>query len=77
MGNDPTTQSLRLKYNAALSAHAACSRTLTEATMRGEIPSPTLVDAEARARVAMEDARAKLFAAMTIAGGAEFGPPKT
>jgi hypothetical protein len=65
--DDPAIQSLRLTYNAAVSAHADCSRALTEATLRGDLPSQAEIDAEAKARARMNNARAQLHVAMTRA----------
>jgi hypothetical protein len=53
-----------MKYKSAYEAHRQCHRLLTEATMAGKIPSATLHEAEERARERMNDARAKLLAAM-------------
>jgi hypothetical protein len=73
--NDPAIQSLRLKYNAAVAAHKDCSRALMEASMRGDLPTASLVDAETKARTTMNDVRAQLLAAMTqaITGGLDPG----
>jgi hypothetical protein len=65
--NDPEIQALRLRYNAAVSAHAACARALTEAAMRGDLPTQAAVEAEAKARERMNDARAQLHVAMARA----------
>jgi hypothetical protein len=62
--NDPNIHALRLKYNAAVTAHAECSRALTEATMSGVTPLAALVEADRQALDRMEDARAKLYEAM-------------
>jgi hypothetical protein len=67
--NDPTMQALRLTYNAAVDAHATCSRGLTEAVIRGEQPSAPLIEAEARAKARLNEARAKLHEAMALAMG--------
>jgi hypothetical protein len=64
---DAVIQSLRLTYNAAVSAHLACSRALTEATSRGDIPTLPLVEAEQKAKVRLEEVRAKLHRAMVSA----------
>jgi hypothetical protein len=61
---DPDVQTLRSKYNVAVSAHAECSRALIEATMSGAAPLPALVAAERKARLRMEEARQKLYDAM-------------
>jgi hypothetical protein len=68
---DPEIQALRLKYNAAVSAHAACARTLTEASMRGDVPTRAAIEAEAKARAVMNQARAQLHEAMArgLGGG--------
>jgi hypothetical protein len=74
--DDPAIQSLRLTYNVAVSAHADCSRALTEAAMRGELPSQAAIDAETKARARMNDARAQLHVAMARAiEGARLKPP--
>ena len=76
--NSPEIQSLRLQYNAALTAHSASKRTLLEAMINGATPLPELIAAEAKAKALLEDVRAKLLAAMTkaINSGAEPEPPK-
>ena len=66
---DAAIQTLRLTYNAAVSAHAACSRALAEATLRGDVPTPTLVEAERNAKQRLEEARRKLHQAMAAAIG--------
>ena len=73
--HDRDTQSLRLAYNAAVAAHSNCSRTLTEASMRGDIPSPALLEAERTARLRLEHARAKLHEAMASELGPVTEPP--
>ena len=73
--DDPSIRALRLSYNAALSAHTDRSRALSEATLRGELPSASLVQAEAVARTRLNDARAKLHAAMARAMGCCPEPP--
>ena len=75
--HDQSIRTLRLTYNAAVAAHANCSRSITEARMSGQAPSPELVEAEANARTTLNDTRAKLLAAMTegITGGVEADLP--
>jgi hypothetical protein len=74
--DDPAIQSLRLTYNAAVSAHADCSRALREAVLRGDVPLQAAVEAEAKARARMDDARAQLHAAMRNAiEGTHAKPP--
>jgi hypothetical protein len=75
--NNSLIQSLRLQYNAAMTAHKASRQALIGATIEGATPSAELVDAEARARTQLEDIRAKLLAAMTsaIMGSSEIEPP--
>jgi hypothetical protein len=65
--DDPEIQALRQRYNVAVSAHASCSRALTETLLRGDAPSPMAVEAEATARERMIAARAQLHAAMARA----------
>ena len=69
--DDQSMQSLRLTYNAALTAHRACARAVTEATLRGDIPTAALVDAERTSKARLERARTNLHRAMTnaISGG--------
>jgi hypothetical protein len=65
----PQMRSMRLAYNAALSAHSACARVVSEAVMRGEQPTASMLGAEAAAKVRLQEARAKLHAAMAKALG--------
>jgi hypothetical protein len=65
--DDPEIQKLRLTYNAAVSAHVHCSRALAETSLRGDLPSQAAIEAEAKARVRMHDARAQLHIAMARA----------
>jgi hypothetical protein len=62
-------QDLRLRYHAAYAAYQACVRALTEATMSGVIPSPTLLEQEAKALGVLTKTRASLLAAMTADAG--------
>jgi hypothetical protein len=71
---NPDIQALRLRYNAALAAHADCSRRLIEALMAGQSPSQPLVEAEAKARATVDDARKDLHAAMAKALGSPVDP---
>jgi hypothetical protein len=72
--NDPAMQALRLTYNAAVDAHATCSRALTECVIRGEQPSASLVEAEARAKARLSEARTRLHDAMAQAMSGDAGP---
>ena len=76
--NNATIQSLRMHYNAALTAHSDAKRNLLEAMIDGTSPLPELIATEAKAKASLEDIRAKLLAEMTkaITGGAEPEPPK-
>lgn len=65
--DDAAVRSIRLAYNAALAAHSSCARALNEATMRGEIPTSELIEAEKRALKQLNEAREKLHAAMASA----------
>ena len=69
-------QELRMRYHAAYTAYQACARAVTEATMSGSIPSPTLLEQEARALGALTKSRASLLAAMTDSTGAVAPPPR-
>jgi len=75
--NSPEIQSLRLQYNAALTAHSAAKRALLDAMIHGATPLPELIEAEAKAKAALEVLRAKLLAEMTkaITAGSENEPP--
>jgi hypothetical protein len=75
--DDSATQSLRLTYNAAVSAHAECSRALAEAASSGSLPSQAATEAEAKAKARLNDARAQLYVAMTraIEGAGPKAPP--
>jgi hypothetical protein len=57
-------QALRLRYNAAYTAYRGCVHALNEASMSGELPSPALLENEARALRELTEARGKLLAAM-------------
>ena len=46
-----------MAYNVAFAAHANCARVLTEALMRGDEDTATLVEAEATARRQKEESR--------------------
>jgi hypothetical protein len=70
---DPALQELRMRYQAAYTAHQACVRAVTEATMSGIVPSSAMLEQEAKALGALTKARAGLLAAMAEAnGGAAF-----
>ena len=69
-------QELRMRYQAAYSAYQACVRAVTEATMSGASPSPTMLEQEAKALGALTELRAKILAAMADAEGAA-APPGT
>lgn len=60
-------QSLRMTYNAAVSAHASCTRALTQVALSGQQPPPDMVAAEARAKTRLVEAREKLHTAMALA----------
>ena len=64
-----------MAYNVAFAAHANCARALTEALMRGDADTKTLVEAEFTARRQKEEARKKLHAAMARALGPPIEPP--
>ena len=72
--SDAVLQDARLRYHAAYTAYQACARAVTEATMSGAVPSPTLLEQEANALAALTKTRANLLAAM---GGAGFAGPPT
>jgi hypothetical protein len=70
----PTIHALRMTYNAAVAAHAGCTRALTRVALNGEQPQPDMVAAEAKAKVCLVQAREKLHTAMALAMG---GKPKS
>jgi hypothetical protein len=71
----PALQELRMRYQAAYSAYQACVRAVTEATMSGSVPSPTMLEQEAKALGALTKLRANLLAAMAEAGSSSGGAP--
>jgi hypothetical protein len=56
--------SLRVAYNVAVTAHAECARTLTEALIRAEPAPAAMIEAELKARHQRDKTRGKLHAAM-------------
>jgi hypothetical protein len=62
--SEAALQDLRMRYRTAHAAYQACVRAVTEATMSGERPSPTLLEREARALAALTKLRTNLLAAM-------------
>jgi len=70
----PTIQALRMTYNAAVAAHASCTRALTRVALSGEQPQADVVAAEAKAKARLVEAREKLHTAMALAMG---GKPKS
>jgi hypothetical protein len=75
--NNAVIQSLRMQYNAALTAHKASRLALMDARIGGVTPSAEVVDAEVKSSVLLEEIRAKLLAEMTkaIVGDPEGQPP--
>jgi hypothetical protein len=72
--SEAALQDLRMRYRAAHAAYQACVRAVTESTMSGALPSPTLLEREARALAALTKLRTSLLDAMAEpAGDAE--PP--
>jgi len=63
-----------MRYHAAYTAYQACARAVTEATMSGSMPSPTLLEQEAKALGALTQSRASLLAAMAHDAGAAAPP---
>jgi hypothetical protein len=60
-------QALRLSYAAAVTAHASCTRALTDVALRGEQAPSDMVQAAAKARVCLAEARERLHSAMALA----------
>lgn len=71
--SDDETRALRLRYNAAQAAHADAARALTEACIRGNVPTADLIESERQAKSVLEGARRSLHEAMSraIRGDAE------
>ncbi len=61
---DTTLRALRLRYNAAYSAHQSCVNALNEAALSGQAASPELVRNEAIALRQLTEARRELRIAM-------------
>ena len=53
-----------MRYRAAYAAYQGCVRAVTEATMSGTSPSPTMLAQEAKALNTLNEVRASLLAAM-------------
>ena len=66
---------LRMKYQAAYTAHQSCLRAVTEAALSGTEVSPPLLEQEAKALRELTRLRAALLAAMAEAGGDTAGDP--
>jgi hypothetical protein len=75
--NNAVIQSLRMQYNAALTAHKASRLALMDASIGGATPSAEMVDAEVKSSALLEKVRAKLLAEMTkaIVGHSDGQPP--
>jgi hypothetical protein len=71
--SDDETRALRLRYNAAQAAHADAARALTEAFIRGDVPTDDLLESERQAKSVLDGARRNLHEAMSraIRGDAE------
>ena len=54
-----------MRYRAAHAAYQACVRAVSEATMSGSLPSPALLEQEAKALGTLSSLRASLLAAMS------------
>ena len=67
----PTIQTLRMTYNAAVAAHASCTRALTRVALSGEQVQPGMVAAEMKAKARLVEARQKLHTAMALAMGSK------
>ena len=65
--NDAAMQALRMTYNAAVTAHAGCTRALTDVALRGEQAPSDMVEAAAEARACLAEARERLHTAMALA----------
>ena len=74
LASDPALQELRMRYQAAYTAHQACVRAVSEATMSGIMPSPAMLEHEAKALGALTKLRARLLAAMAEADGGAAPP---
>jgi len=65
--NNPEIDTLRLKLKAAADAHQSCAAAIRDAGFAGVPASPAMINAEVDARSLVEEARAKLLAAITRA----------
>lgn len=63
-----------MRYRAAHAAYQACVRAVTESTMSGDLPSPTLLEREARALAALTKLRTSLLAAVAEQGDGSTPP---
>ena len=72
--SDPALQELRMRYQAAYTAHQACVRAVSEATMSGIMPSAAMLEQEAKALRALTKLRTSLLAAMAEGDGAAAPP---
>jgi hypothetical protein len=72
--SEAALQDLRMRYRAAHAAYQACVRAVTEATMSGDLPSPTMLEREARALAALTKLRTSLLAAMAEQGAGSEPP---
>ena len=61
---EPDIAALRMAYNVAVTTHAECARTLTEALIRGEAAPAELIEAELKARYERDTTRRRLHAGM-------------
>jgi hypothetical protein len=66
---DAALRTLRMKCKTASEAHAGCIEALAGARRRGELPSRELLEREAKASRAVNEARANLLATMALAPG--------
>ena len=73
--DNPQIRALRMQHKAATDVHAFAATALTAATVDGMIPRPELVEAELKARRVMDEAYAKLLAAMDDVVSAPRSPP--
>ena len=74
LASDPALHELRMRYQAAYTAHQACVRAVTEATMSGIMPSSAMLEQEAKALAALTKLRATLLASMAEAAGGAAPP---
>jgi uncharacterized protein involved in exopolysaccharide biosynthesis len=66
---EPVLRELRLRYQAAYSAHQSCAQALSDTSMKSATLRAELAGYEAKAKQALGDARQSLLAALAASRG--------